>query len=87
MTANRKITKTICCVESAKRAGSSAISRIIGCTVCARLVRMVTPEVATVFTRIDVEKLKPRIDNHPLHSTRTQTGSLLICLESLSETL
>jgi hypothetical protein len=83
MMANLKITRQICCAELSKPSGKPVI---MWCTICAKLVRMVTPEVATSYAKVDLERLKPCIENHSLHSVRTQTGSLLICLESLSAT-
>ena len=85
MMTNAKITEKLYGCEAAKRAGSVTISTIMWCTVCAKLVRMVTPEVAATFTRIDSERLRHCLEHRHLHAVRTQTGTLLICLESLAD--
>ena len=86
--ANEKSTKKLCTTERTAMVTSSKLLRpLVWCTACAQLVEMVTPEAALGISRADGETLNQEIDNHRLHSVRTQSGSLLICLESLTEKL
>jgi hypothetical protein len=56
----------------------------IWCAACARLVRMVTLDGATLIVKESPQTLCQRLENHRLHSIQTQTGSLFICFNSLS---
>ena len=84
--ANEKRTKKLSSAERTQMLMNPMLfRRLIWCTACAQLVEMVTPEAATSIARADVKKLHQGIENHSLHSMQTQSGSLLICLESLTE--
>jgi hypothetical protein len=45
---------------------------------------MLTPEVAAMVSKTDIEQLYQRIENRSLHSTQTPSGALYICLPSLT---
>ena len=86
MMVNEKSTKKLCPTERTAMVMNSKLFRpLIWCAACAQLVEMVTPEAATCIARTAVEKLNQEIENHRLHSMKTQSGALLICLESLTE--
>jgi hypothetical protein len=86
MMANEKRTKQLGGTQRTEMAMNPMLFRpLIWCSVCARLVRMVTLEAATRISRADVKQLDRRMENHNLHSMRTQSGSVLICLSSLTE--
>lgn len=84
--ANEKITIRLCGKEKAAMLTNPKMLRpLIWCTACAHLVDMVTPETATRVSKSNMEQLNHRIENHSLHSIKTQSGSLFICLPSLSQ--
>jgi hypothetical protein len=84
--ANEKTTVRLCGKEQAAVIANPMMFRpLIWCTACAHLVRMVTPEAATMVSRTDMQQLNHRIENHSLHSIKTQSGSVFICLTSLTQ--
>jgi hypothetical protein len=84
--ANEKITVKLGSPEQrATMMNPMMLRPLIWCTACAQLVQMVTLETATIMSRTNVEKLNQRVENHSLHSIRVRSGSVLICLPSLTE--
>jgi hypothetical protein len=55
----------------------------IWCVACAKLVKMVTIEGATVIVKEAPQTVCQRVENRSLHCIKTQTGSLFICFNSL----
>ena len=53
------------------------------CDGCSAIVRMVTPEQATLLTQVSARMIYRRVENGELHFTETPEGLLLICLDSL----
>lgn len=84
--ANEKITVRLCGKAQTAMPGNPLNFRpLMWCTACARLEHMVTPEAAAMVSRLDVEQLYQRIENRSLHSTKTASGWLLICVSSLTQ--
>lgn len=54
------------------------------CGGCSNFVRMVTPELAALLTRISARTIYRQTENGELHFTETSEGLLLICLDSLT---
>jgi hypothetical protein len=53
------------------------------CTVCARLVNMVTVEQASALAGLSADAVLDRINGRGLHFMRKDSGNFLVCLDSL----
>jgi hypothetical protein len=53
------------------------------CASCLRLVTMVATEEAALMRASDTNTIENRCENHTLHTMKTSTGHLMICLPSL----
>jgi hypothetical protein len=55
------------------------------CEACAASTPMVTAEQAAALIGEETDHLSHRVEQGLIHSTRTLTGALMICLRSLSD--
>ncbi|HJQ23114.1 MAG TPA: hypothetical protein VKA60_04305 [Blastocatellia bacterium] len=57
------------------------------CTACGGPSRLVTVEQAAALTRISVRAAYRMVEAHEVHFVETAAGALLICLNSLSDSI
>jgi hypothetical protein len=54
------------------------------CSVCGRLVTMISVEEAAMISKLSAEAIHHKMENRSLHSIRTSSGAHFICLASLT---
>ncbi|HMV86756.1 MAG TPA: hypothetical protein PLD20_24175 [Blastocatellia bacterium] len=82
---SRKITEITIETEQVVLVRTQTGVRKCLCHNCSAIVRMATPEHASLLTRISAREIYRRAENGELHFTETPEGMLLICLASLTD--